>query len=200
MKSTVASILLVVSMVAGQPARHQLSERQQVAPDAFKPPAAQNAPYAPRGWRPQGAAFSLPNEPQVQYGPPATAYGTPSEEPATTEDHIINTTDAPQPSKISAESNSKKKSEAVKETQNEDKKAAYFVVLPQNAQFVNFPQTQSQNLVYAYAVEKSAPVVSAVPQATLVAAPLTAQLQTLPVSTYKAVYSPLTASYVQVDW
>ncbi|KAK4886086.1 hypothetical protein RN001_002357 [Aquatica leii] len=197
MKNTIATILLVVSMIAGQPARNQVSARQQVAPDAFKPPAAENAPYAPRGWRPQGAPFNLPSEPQAQYGPPATAYGTPSEEP-TTEDQIITTTDAPQFSKISAESNSKKKSEAVKEDKNEDKKAAYFLVIPQNAQLVQVPQ--SQNLVYAYAVERSSPAIAPVSQATFVAAPLSAQLQSLPVSTYKAVYSPLSASYVELEW
>lgn len=74
---------------------------------------------------------------------------------------------------------------------------SYFVILPQSA--VLFSQPQSQNLVYTVAQdEKSSPLV-AVPRATIVAAPLTsAQLQTLPVSTYKSVYSPLTASYVDV--
>lgn len=63
--------------------------RQSVAPDAFRPPAA-NAPYNPRGWRPQGAAFTLPkSQPQQAYGPPKPSYGPPPEEPTTTNDYQV---------------------------------------------------------------------------------------------------------------
>lgn len=55
-------------------------------------------------------------------------------------------------------------------------------------------QPQSQNLVYAVTeVQKSSPLVAAIPQATVLAAPLTSsqlRVQALPVSTLKAVYSP----------
>lgn len=75
----VATVLVVVSVAAAEPpSRLRAFARQHQQPG--------NDPYQPTGWKPQGAAFNLPQRAQRQqhYGPPAAAasYGPPPTDPA----------------------------------------------------------------------------------------------------------------------
>ncbi|XP_031339344.1 predicted GPI-anchored protein 58 [Photinus pyralis] len=173
-------------MTSAQPTRGRPFARQQAAPEA--PP--QNAPYQPSGWRPQGAPFNLPkSQPKQSYGPPSPSYGPPAAaEPTTVDYEIVTSTDPPAPAKVATSAVNQQKSAPVLKQEG-----VYFVVLPQSAPVA--PLQQTQNLVYAYPeVPKTALV--AVPQAPVRAA----QLQSAPLTTYKVVYSPITAPYVEVNW
>ncbi|KAF2883197.1 hypothetical protein ILUMI_22972 [Ignelater luminosus] len=185
MKVIIVSVFVVFTLAAAEPpSRFRTSARQSVAPGTFQPPvpAPQSAPYNLRGWRPQGAAFTLPkSQPQQAYGPPSPApsYGPPPE-PTTTEYSIVESTLPPQGGKLtSSKQTTKAESTSAKQQQSP---GSYYVVLPQSTVVVTQPQ--SQNLVYAVTeVQKSSPLVAAVPQATILAAPLTSsqlRVQALP--------------------
>lgn len=78
----VATVLVVVSVAAAEPpSRLRAFARQQ---QQQQQPG--NGPYQPTGWKPQGAAFSLPQraQRQQQYVPPtpAASYGPPPSAPA----------------------------------------------------------------------------------------------------------------------
>lgn len=101
----------MASLALAEPPRFR-SFARQTAPA----PEAESAPYAPRGWRPAGAPFTLPqrSQPQQNYGAPiannnnypqaqqqqepAAEYGPPelpTELPATTEGGAEDFTEAP---------------------------------------------------------------------------------------------------------
>lgn len=85
-------VSVVFTLAAAEPPSRFRASARQVAP------APQSA-YNPRGWRPQGAAFTLPkSQPQQAYGPPSPApsYGPPPEEPTTTDYNVVESTLPPQ--------------------------------------------------------------------------------------------------------
>lgn len=97
-----ATVLVVVSVVAAEPPRFRTFSRQT---SSGNEPEANGAPYPASGWRPEGAAFTLPqrqqdSRPPASYVPPQK-YGPPKEEtttemPMSTEAETEQTTDEPQ--------------------------------------------------------------------------------------------------------
>ncbi|GJQ82863.1 hypothetical protein Trydic_g2601 [Trypoxylus dichotomus] len=198
MKITVAIILVVASLVSAEPPRYRSFARQSAPP---APPAdAEGAPYAPRGWRPAGPPFALPqrSQPQQNYGAPNAdnnfaqgLYGAPQQQqqqppaqygpppeiateiPTTTENNAEDFTEIPPENIRSAEN---KKSDKLQEP----KSPAFFII------------PQPERLVYAV---QSAPLL-ALPQAKYVAA---ANLQAIPLTAVPtAVVSPYNSQYVQL--
>ncbi|XP_017773640.1 PREDICTED: translation initiation factor IF-2-like isoform X2 [Nicrophorus vespilloides] len=160
MKLLVATVLVIVTMASAESSRYQQNKlsRQSAEP---------SGPYEPRGWRPEGAAFTLPSrsQPQVSYGPPAQEYGPPQPEPTTTE--MPTTTEAEteeipteEPLRESERLEDGRKSAKVQEQPADGGRPVYFV-LP-----------QSQN--YFYAVQQSGPLVANLPTTS-------ARLQALPI-------------------
>ncbi|KAF5286744.1 hypothetical protein FQA39_LY04166 [Lamprigera yunnana] len=175
MKVNIAIALLVVSVAAEPPIAHRLSARQQT------PPAS--APYAPSGWRPQGASLTLPrSQKQREDITPPTVYGPPIVEIDNTNSSSKNQ----RPSKVSANADNHKSS-AIKEQRN-----TYFLVAPRTAPLVA-AEVQKPNLVYIYSgVQKSALLQDArIQQAAVVAPYLTVQS----VPAYEYVYTPVEAQY-----
>ncbi|KRT79398.1 hypothetical protein AMK59_8206, partial [Oryctes borbonicus] len=197
MKITVAIILVVASLVSAEPPRFRSFARQSAPP---QPADAEGAPYAPRGWRPAGPPFALPQRSQPQqnygvpngdnnlaqglYGPPQqqqqqppAQYGPPPEAtteiPTTTENNAEDFTEVPLENIRSADN---KKSDKLEEPRN----PAFFII------------PQPERLVYAV---QSAPLV-ALPQAKYVAA---ANLQAIPLTAVQsALVSPYSSQYVQL--
>ncbi|XP_072391715.1 uncharacterized protein [Diabrotica undecimpunctata] len=103
MKSIVAAILLVATVVSAEPPRQFLRQK------------AAEAPYEPSGWKPSGPLLQYPVRSNVQeYGPPEpqTIYGPPKNdtelEPTTTETIEETTTFEPQAESIKTSPSSAK--------------------------------------------------------------------------------------------
>ncbi|KAI4463623.1 dna-directed rna polymerases i ii and iii subunit rpabc2 [Holotrichia oblita] len=191
--TTVAIILVVASLVLAEPPRFR-SFARQTAPA----PEAEAVPYAPRGWRPAGAPFSLPqrSQPHQNYGAPIAnnnnypqgLYGAPAQQqqPSPQYGPPEVATEMPTTTEGGAEDFTETPAENIREGDN---KKSEKIEQPQNPAFFIIPQPE--RLVYAV---QSAPLV-ALPQAKYVAA---ANLQALPLTAVQtSVVSPYSSTYIQ---
>ncbi|CAH1371221.1 unnamed protein product, partial [Tenebrio molitor] len=168
MKFTVAFALVVVSMVSADIPRKRI--------EIVRKPA----PYVASGWTPAGQQLNLPLRsappvPAASYGPPVEV--TTTEQPTTTEETTAETL-AQQVEEVEAE---KEKPEKLQE---QPQGGQYYLVLP-----------QEQSVVYT--IPRSAALL-AVPKGNLMATP--ARFQAVPLSSAVAssMYSPFSASYIQI--
>mgnify|MGYP005984741969 CR=1 FL=1 len=145
-----------------------------------------SAPYVAAGWTPSGQQLNLPLR-ATPLPTPAPSYGPPSPpEVETTTTEQPTTTDATTESYLSQQAeNLEAAPEKEKEKLEQPQGGQFYVVLPQN-----------QNIVYT--VPRSAALL-AVPKSNLMAV-TPARLQAIPFSSTvsSSIYSPFSASYIQI--
>ncbi|KAL3266729.1 hypothetical protein HHI36_010890 [Cryptolaemus montrouzieri] len=154
MKVLAAFTLIVISLASAEPPRYRPVLSRQAD-------ASGTAPYSPRGWRPSGPSFNIPERsgnqqnypppnPNPSYGPPPEpqpSYGPPSTEEVTTQGPLTTTESLEagsdenrQVEKIEVEGRSKKDESSPTRSAQNSQPGGYFVLLPQ-------VQLQRQNLI-----------------------------------------------------